>query len=308
MVMTVCGEIPVERLGITQMHEHVFLNVDFDGNDYNMRLDGVDIAIEELTYFKNAGGQTLVDLTCEGIGRDVRGLKAVSEKTGVHIIAATGFYRECTYPEYVHRETADQLARRMIGDVRDGIDGTDIRPGIIAEIGAEYGRGKMSAGEAKVFTAAAYAQRETGLPVSTHCWAGELAFDQIDILTRNNVPPNKIIIGHLAVEPNSKDRVLAVADRGVYLGIDCIGYWYEKVVALKDPAKAQWVRDLIDRGHLAQITLAQDLARRLQQKHFHGVGYEYLLLQFLPLLKAAGVTDQEIQTILIDNPRRIFSK
>lgn len=306
-VMTVCGEIPVEQLGVTQMHEHVLNNTDFDGNDYNLRMDDVAIAIEEVTYYKNAGGRTLVDLTCAGIGQDVRGLKQVAEKTGIHIITATGFYRECSYPDYVHRETADQLARRMIRDIRDGIDGTDIRPGILAEIATEYGRGKMSAGEEKVFTAVAYAQRETGLPVSTHCWAGEMAFPQIDVLTRNGVPPEKIIIGHLAVEPAAWDHVLAVAGRGVYLGIDCIGYWYEKIVPLKDPERARWVRELIKRGYLQQITISQDLARKLLQKHYHGAGYEHLLRQFLPLLREAGVGDHEIQTMLIDNPRRIFA-
>jgi len=308
-VMTVCGEIPVERLGVTQMHEHILINTDFDHNDYNLRMDDVEIAIEEVTYFKNAGGQTMLDLTCAGIGQNVRGLKTVSEKTGVNIIASTGFYRECSYPDYVHKETADQLARRMIRDVREGIDGTGIKPGILAEIATEYGKGKMSPGEEKVFTAVAYAQRETGLPVSTHCWAGELAFAQIDVLTRNGVPANKIIIGHLAVQPEAevKDRIFAIADKGVYLGFDCIGYWYEDVVPLKDPERAQWVKDFIDRGHLRQITLAQDIARKLLQKHYHGNGYEHLLKNFVPMLKAVGVSDQEIQTILVENPRRIFS-
>ena len=306
-VMTVCGEIPVEQLGVTQMHEHVLINTDFDGNDYNLRMDDVAIATEELTYYKNAGGQTMVDLTCAGIGQDVRGLKQVSEATGIHIIAATGFYRECSYPDYVHRETAEQLAQRMIRDVHNGMDGTAIRPGILAEIATEYGRGKMSAGEEKVFTAVAYAQRETGLPVSTHCWAGEMAFPQIDVLTRNGVPPEKIIIGHLAVDPAAWDHVLAVADRGVYLGIDCIGYWYEKVVPLKDPERARWVHELIKRGFLQRITISQDMARKLQQKHYHGAGYEYLLRQFRPLLRQAGVTEAEIHTLLIDNPRRIFA-
>lgn len=307
-VMTVRGEMPVEQLGVTQMHEHVLLNTDFWGNDYNLRMDDVEVAVGELTHFRNAGGQTMLDLTCEGIGRDVRGLKTVSERTGVNIIAATGFYLECSWPEYVRHESADQLARRMIRDVREGIDGTEIRAGILAEIATEYGRGKMSALEEKVFTAVAYAQRETGLPVSTHCWAGELAFAQIDVLTRNGVPPNKIIIGHLAVDPAATERVFAVAEKGVYLGIDCIGYWYEKVVAMKDPEKARLIRALIDRGHLRRITMAQDIARKLLLKHYHGIGYEYLLLKFVPMLRDAGVGDEAIRTILVDNPRSIFSE
>jgi len=230
----------------------------------------------------------------------------VAERTGVKIVAATGFYRECSYPDYVRDETADQLARRMILDIRDGVDGTDIRPGILAEIATEYGRGTMSLLEEKVFTAVAYAQRESGLPVSTHCWAGELASAQIDVLTRNGFPPGKIVIGHLAVDPAGKERLFAAADTGVYLGIDAIGYWYERVVAVKDPEKARWVRELIDRGHLRQITISQDLIRKLQLKHYHGDGYDYLLRRFVPMLEAAGVSADDIRTMLIDNPRRIF--
>ena len=306
-VMTVCGELPAAQLGVTQMHEHVLANADFDGNDYNLRLDDVAVACDELRHFRAAGGATMVDLTCIGLGQDVRGLRQVSEQTGVTIIAATGFYRECSYPDYVHRETAEQLAQRLIHDVREGIDGTTIRAGILAEIASEYGRGRMSLLETKVFTAVAYAQRETGLPISTHCWAGELALAQIDVLTRAGVPPDRIIIGHLAVDPSGKDRLLAAADLGVYLGIDCVGYWYEKLVAVKDPEKARWVKELIDRGHLRQITISQDLIRKLQLKHYGGHGYEYLLRQFVPLLKATGVSETEIGALLIDNPQRILS-
>ncbi len=304
--MTVCGEIPLTQMGVTQLHEHVLANADFGGCDYNMRMDEVPVAIEELKYFKAAGGTTMVDLTCVGLGQDVRGLREVAEKTGVNIIASTGYYLEHSYPDYVQRETADQLARRMIRDVREGIDGTTIRAGILAEIGTEYGRGKMSALEEKVFTAVAYAQRETGLPVSTHCWIGELASAQIDILTRNGVPPRKIIIGHLAVDPAGKERLFAAAERGVCLGIDCIGFWYEKLVALKDPEKARWVKELIDRGHLRQITISQDLIRKLQLKHYHGNGYDFLLRQFVPMLEAAGVSGEDIRIMLVDNPRQLF--
>jgi phosphotriesterase-related protein len=306
-VMTVCGAIPLTQLGVTQMHEHVLANADFDGNDYNLRLDEVAVAVDELRYFRVAGGATMVDLTCVGLGQDVRGLKEVAEQTGVNIIASTGFYRECSYPDYVQRETADQLACRLIRDVREGIDGTAIRPGILAEIATEYGRGRMSALETKVFTAVAYAQRETGLPVSTHCWAGELALAQIEILTRAGVPPGKIVIGHLAVDPSGKERLFAAAETGVYLGIDCIGYWYEKLVAVKDPEKARWVRELIERGHLRQITLSQDLIRKLQLKHYRGHGYDYLLGQFVPMLTAAGVSATDINTMLVSNPQQVFT-
>jgi predicted metal-dependent phosphotriesterase family hydrolase len=306
-VMTVLGEIPADAMGFTQTHEHVLANCDLDGNDWNMVMDDVDVAAEELEHFRRAGGRTMLDLTCDGIGRDVRGLQEAARRTGVNIVASTGWYRECFHPAYVARESADQLARRMIRDIREGMDGTEVRAGIIAELATEYGVGKMSPAEVKVFTAAAYAQRETGLPVSTHCWAGELAFPQIDVLTRNGVPPEKIVIGHLAVDPAVKEHVFKVADTGVRLGIDCVGYSHVKWVIMTDPERARFVKELIDRGHLRQLTVSQDAARKLLLKRYHGPGYDCIPLQFVPLLQAAGVSGEQIHAIFVENPRALFS-
>jgi phosphotriesterase-related protein len=269
----------------------------------NVVIDEVDVACEELKWFRRAGGVTLVDQSCDGLGRNILGLKKAAEASGVHVVAATGLYRECLWPEYAKTESADQIARRMISEIRDGIEGTGIRAGIIAEMASEFGVGKLSPNEVKSFTAAAYAQRETGLPISTHCWAGELAIDQIDLLMKHGVPANKILIGHLAVVPAVKDRIFDIAQRGVMLGFDCIGYWYENLVEIKDPLRAAWVREFIDRGHLRQILLSQDVARRLQLRHYHGHGYDYLLREFVPILRQARVTDAEIHTLLVENPR-----
>ncbi len=305
--MTVLGAVPVDELGVTQMHEHVLANSDYDGNDYNLVMDDVEVATREVEYFKAAGGNTIVDLSCVGLGRDAAGLRRIAERTGVHVIACTGFYRECSYPAYAREETADQLARRMIREHREGIDDTGVRPGILAEIATEYGVGKMSVGEEKVFTAVAYAQVETGMPVSTHCWAGELAHEQIAVLTRNGVSPGKIVIGHLAVDGTAEARIPKIAEKGVFLGIDCIGYAYERVVVMKDAERARLVRRLIDAGFLNQITMSQDVARKLLLKHYHGIGYEYLLRRFVPMLRDNGVTQEQIHTILVENPKRAFA-
>jgi len=305
--MTVLGEVPVAELGITHMHEHVLANADFDGNDLNLVYDDVDVAAEEVRHFRQAGGGTIVEQSCIGLGRNAAGLKTISERTGVHIVASTGFYRECSYPAYVAEETADRLTERMVRECDEGIDGTGIRPGIFAEVATEYGVGKMSPLEEKVFTAVAQAHTRTSLPVSTHCWAGDQAFRQIDVLSRNGVPPNKILVGHLAVDDRVKDHVFRIADAGVCIGIDCIGYSYERIVQMKDRGRARFVKELIDRGFLKQLALSQDLLRKLMWKHYHGIGYDYLLLHFVPMLREEGVTDEQIETMLVQNPRDIFS-
>lgn len=97
-----------------------------------------------------------------------------------------------------------------------------MKPGIIGKLATEDEPAKMSSAEKKIFTAAAYAHLETKIPILTHCWAGWLGLEQIDVLTQNGVPPEKIIIGHLAVQKGTLDRVLKIADKGVYIGIDTI--------------------------------------------------------------------------------------
>ena len=306
-VMTVLGEISPDDLGVTQMHEHVLANADFEKNDFNLVMDEIDVATEEIGCYKAAGGQSIVEQSCEGLGQDVVGLKEISERTGVNLIASAGYYRECSYPNYVYKANDVQLARGLIKQLNEGIGETSIRPGILAEIATEYGVGKMSSLEEKVFTAVAYAQVETGVPVSTHCWAGELASDQIRILTSNGVPPHKILIGHLGVDNDAKDRIFRIADQGVYIGIDCIGFEYEAVVAMKDRDKARFIRELKQRGHLERIMISQDLIRKLYLKHYHGHGYDYLLRRFVPMLYDEGLNKTEIDTLLRANPRRIFS-
>lgn len=306
-VMTVLGEVPVEDLGITHMHEHILVDADFTGWDPNLVHNDVDIASEEIRYFKQAGGGTIVEQSCIGLGRDAAGLKTVSERSGVHIVASTGFYRECSYPDYVAHESADQLTERLLRECREGIEDTGVSPGIFAEIATEHQVGVMSPMEEKVFTAVAQAQTETHLPVSTHCWAGDLAFEQIAVLTRNGVPPNKILIGHLGVEESVKDHVFRIAETGVYIGIDAIGYNYRNMTPMKDPGRARFVRELIDRGFLRQIAPSMDILRKLWLKHYHGIGYDYLLLHFVPMLREEGVTDEQIETMLVQNPRDIFS-
>jgi len=116
---------PAEQLGVTHMHEHLIADCSFSGNDPRKKLDDVEVAIAEMEYFKQAGGQTIVELTCRGLGQNAAALRRIAEESGVNIIAATGFYREVVYPDYVKSETVDQLAQRMIDDANQGIAGTD---------------------------------------------------------------------------------------------------------------------------------------------------------------------------------------
>ena len=185
--MTVTGPILPHKLGITSMHEHIIADCSFSGKDFNKKYDDINLMIKEVKLFYRAGGKTIVEQTSIGLGQDITALFLISKKSKIQIVASTGFYRECVYPYYVYLENTEKIAKRLINDIQKGIDGTDIRPGIIAELASEDGKRRLSGAEEKIFRAAAYANAETGLAISTHAWEGNLAHEQIKILTDEGV-------------------------------------------------------------------------------------------------------------------------
>ena len=303
-VMTVTGPISADKIGVTSMHEHIFADSSFSENDFNKKYDNIDLMTEEIRYFREAGGNTIVEQTSRGLGQDIAALYRISKKSGVQIVAATGFYRECVYPHYVYLEDEKKLAKRLIADIQYGIDDTGIRPGIIAEIATEFERSDLSLAEKKVFRAAAWACLETGLAVATHCWEGSKAFKQIKTLTDEGVKPDRILIGHLACSRECKvEKISKVADTGVYLGIDTIGYTFDN---FNDDNRADIVKRLIDKGYLRQITISQDMMRVSLLKRFGGIGYGYMLNVFIPMLKERGITEDEINVMLVQTPYKIL--
>ena len=218
-VQGVLGAIAPDDLGFTQSHEHASLDIR-EFVDETFRLDDLEQVGDDLRVAHGNGLRTIVDVGTDGHRRSPQFLADVARYSGVQIIASTGYWREIAYPAHVASETGEQLAARMIADIRDGIQGTDVRAGAIGEIGSEMPG--MSALEEKAFRAAAIAQRETGVPLITHTAEGLDALRQLELLTDSGVPPERILIGHVDcvndVELHSK-----IAAAGAFVGYDRVG-------------------------------------------------------------------------------------
>lgn len=303
-VMTVLGPIAPEELGVTSVHEHIIADCSFSGNDPQKRFDDVDLMAEEVAHFREEGGRTIVELTTRGLGQDAAALRDISGRSGVQIVAASGFYREIVFPDYVATATVDQLRDIMIKDIRVGIDNTDVRAGVIGELASEFPGETLSENQEKVFRAAGQAAVETGVGITTHCWQGAAASEMIRVLTEEGVDPGRILIGHLAVIHGLMDRIFAIADKGAMLGIDCIGF---DMGDFTDHSRAEMVKTLIDRGYISQITIALDMMRTFFLKKFGGNGYGYLINGFVDIMRDHGVSQYQIDTLLIDNPRRLLA-
>lgn len=299
-LMTVRGPIAPDEMGITLTHEHLLIDLYEVIHSYDATLDDIDLAVEELEYFRKAGGATLIETTSIGIGRDPNGLKLISDATGVNVVMGSGWYRECVYPSYVYEKSVAELAEMIVRDLTEGVDDTGIRAGVIGEIGTE--RHFISPGQERVFRAAARAHRKTGATITTHCThLGELAVEQVRLLREEGVDPKRIVVGHLGDRRHLRLE-LPVAQMGAFVEIDHIGFSEFQ----KDEQRAQNIKDLVDQGFLNQILLSMDVCFNSHLRWFGGKGYDYLLTRFVPMLRKVGLSDEEVQTIVVENPRRAF--
>src|SRR5690242_19166317 len=163
---------------------------------YDNVLDDECLAAQEIRRFRAAGGASVVDCTTVGLRRNPAALARISEETGVHIVMGAGWYREKVYPPCIHEMSTRELAGILVAEIETGAEGTGVRAGIIGEIGTE--RFHITPAQERVFRAAARARNRTGVSIWTHTTHfGELALEQIALLTEEGVSPERIVISHL---------------------------------------------------------------------------------------------------------------
>ena len=300
-VVTVLGEIEPSQMGNTLSHDHLMVDGWGLRNLYEAILDDEQIAIEEARLFKAAGGGTICDPTNIGLKRDPAALARISAASGVNIVMGAGWYREVVYPDYIATTSTADLADLLVREIEDGVDGTGIRPGFIGEIGTE--RGAITPAVERVFRAAGRAHVRTGVPILTHTthW-GELALEQLDLLAEEGVAASAVIVSHLG-DRKGIDNILPIAERGAWINVDNIGF-----VGGYAPLefRADNVAELCRLGLSDRVMLSNDICELGQLSAYGGVGYANVILNFLPMLRARGVSDDQIEQMTVVNPSRAF--
>lgn len=299
-VETVLGPIVAENLGFILPHEHLLV----DTYDVRRNSDGVLLELstmcEEVADYKAAGGNTIVDQTIFGLHPDPQGLAKISQATGVHIIAGTGFYHQQYYPEWLNHWSVSQIAERFTTHITKGFPGTDIKAGIMGELGTHH-RG-VKASERKVLEAAALVQRETKTPIATHALFTEIGLTQLDILENAGADLDKTLIGHCDTN-RDVEYSRKLLRRGVWIGYDAIGQLDKQ----RDERRAETIATLINEGWLGQILISTDIASRSRLQIHGGEGYKFLITKFLPLLRDTGLSEDQINTLTKKNPQRFLS-
>ena len=241
MIETVLGRINKNQLGRTLCHEHLIMDLSSIRMDSDSILDNVEDISKELTLAKNIGLNSVIEVTNIGMGRNVKKLKEISKATGINVIASTGFYKEEYFPSYIKDKSEEQLCELMVKEIVEGIDGTDSKAGIIAEIGTSHGN--ITPLELKLFKAASMAHHKTNVSISTHCEMGTMGREQVKILTLNKVDLDRTIIGHMDLNPDIKELIY-ILEKGANIGFDTIG----KENYLKDDDRLSKLLELIYRG------------------------------------------------------------
>jgi phosphotriesterase-related protein len=319
VIPTVRGPIDTSQLGVTLMHEHIFvlsteitLNYPEVWGDEDQRIED---AATRLNALAAQGVRTIVDLTVIGQGRFVPRIQRVAQRTSINIIVATGIYTFGDIPFYFRMRGAtpppggtDAMTDVFVRDITSGIGGTGVRAGVLKCATDAAG---LTRGVERVLRAAAQAHRATGVPISTHTHvATRRGLDQQRIFREEGVDLSRVVIGHSGDSTDLQYLEELIA-AGSYLGMDRFGI--DTILSFDE--RVDTVARLCQRGHAAQLVLSHDYAsfidwlpERELAVRWPNWHYLHIHQDVIPALKRRGVTDEQVRAMLVDNPRRIFER
>lgn len=321
-------KVPDDPIGARIFHEKVSLeNLDYIRRHPYNNLDNCTITelpelINEVRYFVEAGGSTICSISPDlgvGHGRHVPFNRAIAEATGVNIISGSGWYISSFQPEAVRNGTEQQVTDLLLRQLVEGDSETGSRPGVIGELGSS-----LPVTEKKMLHAAANAQQETGYPIVVHIHPpGREGHRVLDALEEAGADLSRVALSHLDAalghdtgEDNFETAIdyhLSLADRGAYLGYDLCGnegpfttaehsWWLPT-----DRQRVKAIRRLSQRGVGDRILLAHDVGHKYYLRTWGGWGYAHVLTSFSDYMRDAGIDQQQIDQIQIDNNRRLLT-
>jgi phosphotriesterase-related protein len=337
---TVLGAVDAGSMGVTLPHEHLLIDFEvmfkepaaaserglarqpvslenvgwvrqnFNSNLDNLRLLDEQTAQDEISLFKRAGGQTVVDPTNTSLSRDPLALARISRATGLNIVMGAGYYVAAAHPDDMDGRTEESLVREIVGEVTVGVGNTGVRAGLIGEIGNSW---PWTENEKKVVRAAVEAQRQTGAPLMIHPGRDQTAPMQIlELVQKHGGDLRRTIMCHIERTIADERHLYDLAATGVWLEYDLFGmensyYPYNPDFDMpNDGGRMGQILALIARGHQDQILMSHDIAYKTSLTKYGGYGYHHLLVNVVPRLRRKGVDDAGLRRLLVENPARAF--
>jgi len=340
--MTVCGEKKIEDLGVVLPHEHLFIDisnqftepvtpfgkklayqkVNMSNLGYlrrdpyvvkdNLVLSDYNIARDEIMTFKECGGQSIIDVTPIGIGRNPSQLQQLMIETGVNIIAGCGFYTYDTHTADIEEKSVNDITEIIRNDLLIGMDQTGVRSGVIGEIGTSQ---QIHQSEKKVLQAAGRAQSQTGVPLFVHIYPwSENGIEVLNILESEGANLSQVVICHSDVEINP-NYMISVMKRGAFIEFDNFGkeFWipiekrgFAGGNFATDRDRVQVIRKLVDLGYQDRLLMTNDICLKVMLHAYGGWGYDHIISNIVPMLIDAGVEEKTIWGIIKENPQQLF--
>jgi phosphotriesterase-related protein len=326
-VMTVTGPVDAGQLGRTLVHEHIVISYYGEQWEPIKRYTRPEIlarASDKMAELLDGGFKTFVDPCPIDLGRDPELYAEIAQRTGMQIVCTTGFYTEYMgtgLPFYWRGRDPEEIAEFYLGELRDGMGTTGIRPGAVkAATGVE-----VTAAERRMLTGAALTQREANVAIITHTEHSKNGDVQQDVFADNGADLTRVLIGHQDEQENVAE-IRKLAERGTFVGIDRVGL----EILAPDARRADHVAALVEEGYTRQVCLSQDhicaltalrssywvppehrgaRAERKRELDWQVTDrpYTYVATEFADMLRARGVSDRDLETIFVDNPRRLLA-
>lgn len=343
--MTVNGPIDPSQLGHTLMHEHVFIDFTLPDdepdrwaaagrarpagatdarlyhapltldilasvmlgamNRDNWLLTNEAQQIKEVAEFRRVGGGTIVDVTSIGLERRPEALRRVAQASGLNIVMGSSWYLPGWYSKDLGQRSVESLTDEIVRDITEGVDGTNIRAGIIGEVGT--GANPADGNEEKILKASARASRRTGAAITLHVRDRQHA-RILDLLAAEGADLSRVVLGHTDFVAKDIAYLTPLLQRGATVEFDLLGRppLVTRTRAL-DMEVAQSIVELITAGFGDRIVLSQDVGEKTGLKAYGGTGYAFIDERFLPYLKRQGVSDAQINQLVVDNPKRLLT-
>jgi len=333
-IQCVTGPVDPKQVHSVLTHEHFFIDLTHQGpgadprpvtpadrarllrNPYSMRdnliLDDEEAAREECRELAAGGCDLVVDCSNPGCGRQVRKLRKLAERSGVHIVCGCGFYTADTHPADLERQSVDALTEQLLDEIRHGAEGTECKPGIIGEIGTSK---EILPGERKALRAAARASRESGLAIQVHIYPWSTnGLEALEILLTEKAAPDRIVICHADVAPN-REYILKLLKTGVFVEFDNFGKeficepgGFANGAFSKDRERAKLAAELIRLGFSNKLLITNDICLKCMLRSRGGEGYTHIFRNIVPLIASFGIPEEDILKILLhDNPLRMLA-
>lgn len=317
VVRTVLGLVPAQELGVVLVHESLLSVV--PGAEYAPEIvmdksEIFEVLKRKLTDFRRNGGKTIVDYSGMFHGRDVKLYQTLSKTTGVHIIASTGLGPEKMLSGYFTTPqknpptpwSGEQFAGLFIKEVTEGIVVPRIErsglAGLVTSIASQSGIKEI---EEQLFRGSAQTALATGVPVSIQY--GSNAVNDLEVILNEGLKANRVIIGNLdSLDAVERREAFAIAERGAYVALDHVG-WSASEGYINDSERADLIAELLAKGYGSRVLISSNAVGVAKGHDTKELGFDYLLTKFVPILRKAGVNEEQIRILLEENPQRVFT-